>query len=142
MARHHESVPDDPEAVDVAVRCVLDRLRHRRDDIADALDGRSLRVALEIGYPGEPPMSYRITFTREGHVMTRSGREFHPHVELRGTPGQVVRLLLGDMSMLDAGFDGVVTLHVPSVQAADYGRLRALVAEELAVERVVATRGS
>jgi hypothetical protein len=121
--------PDD------AVRSCLDRLRHRRDDIAFALDDRSLRVRLDFG---DPEQSHRITFTREGHVMSRSGSEFHPHVELHGPPRQVLRFLTGRMSLSAATLDGIVTLHVSSGEAAEYGRLRALVAEELANGRVVA----
>lgn len=113
--------------VAVAQACI-DRLRHRRDDIADALGGQSLRVAIDMG---EPPLSYRITFTREGHVMTRPGAEFNPHMEIHGRADQVGRFLAGDMSMSDATFEGILTLHVSTTEAAEYRRLRALVAEEL-----------
>lgn len=123
--------PDD------AVRACLDRLRRRRDDIADALDGRSLRVGLDFGDPEE---GHRITFTREGHVMTRSGAEFHPHVELHGPPRQVGRFLSGEMPLSGAVLDGIVSLHVSSTEAGEYSRLRALVAEELAAGKVGAGR--
>ena len=123
---------------DAAVRACIERLRHRRDDIADALEGQSLRVSLDLG---APLLTYRITFTREGHVMTRSGPEFHPHLEIHGPPREVGRLLFGDMSMVDASFEGLVTLHITSTEAAEYRRLRALVAEELADGRVHAAPG-
>lgn len=123
---------------DAAVRACLERLRHRRDDIADALEGQSLRVSIDLG---APLLNYRITFTREGHVMTRSGPEFRPHLEIHGPPREVGRFLVGDMSMVDASFEGLVTLHITSTEAAEYRRLRALVAEELADGRVHAAPG-
>lgn len=113
---------------DEAVRACIEHLRTRGDDIADALGGQSLRVALDLG---DPPTSYRITFTREGHVMTRSGAEFNPHMEIHGPSSAVARFLAGDMTMTDATFEGILTLHVSTAEAAEYMRLRALVAEEL-----------
>ena len=114
-------------APDAAVHTYSERLRRRRVDLADALGGRSLRVGLSLG----PSLTYHITFTREGHVMTRSGPEFRPHVELHGPPAAVAGFLVGDTTMMQASFDGLVTLHVPTTEAAAYRRLRALVAEEL-----------
>lgn len=114
-------------APDAAVHTYLERLRRRRVELADALGGRSLRVGLSLG----PALTYHITFTREGHVMTRSGPEFRPHMELHGAPGAVARFLSGDTTMMQASFDGLVTLHVPTTEAVAYRRLRALVAEEL-----------
>lgn len=129
----------DCTAPDDAVRSCLDRLRRRRDDIADALDGRPLRLVLDFG---DPQSAHRITFTREGHVMTRSGIEFHPHIEIHGPPRQVARFVTGDMSLSAAVLDGIVTLHVSTALATEYGRLRAVVAEELAVGRVGAVNGA
>lgn len=129
----------DCTAPDDAVRSCLDRLRRRRDDIADALGGRSLRVALDFG---DPQAAHHITFTREGHVMTRSGAEFRPHIEVHGPPRQVARFIAGEMPLSAAVLDGIVTLHVTSAEITDYGRLGRLVAEELATGRVGAVRGA
>lgn len=128
----------DCESPDAVVRACVERLRRRRDDIADALAGQSLRVAIDFD---EPPLSYRITFTREGHVMTRSGAEFNPHLEIHGPPGVVGRFLAGDTSMTDATFEGILTLHISTTEAADYMRLRTLVAEELTAGAVGASTG-
>lgn len=128
----------DCSSPDAVVRACLDRLRLRRDAIADALGGRSLRVAIDLG---NPPLSYRITFTREGHVMTRSGPEFNPHMEIHGPPGDVGRFLAGDITMMDATFEGILTLHISTTEAAEYLRLRALVAEELSAGTVRAAPG-
>lgn len=114
-------------APDAAVHTYLERLRRRRVELADALGGRSLRIGLSLG----PSLTYHITFTREGHVMTRSGPEFRPHLDLHGAPDAVARFLTGDTTMMQASFDGLVTLHVPTTEAAEFRRLRALVAEEL-----------
>lgn len=119
------------ESPDAAVHACLDRLRRRRVDLADALGGRSLRVALTVGSPSH---NYHITFTRDGHVMSRSGPDFRPHVEIHGAPGAVARFVAGDMTMMEASFDGLVTLHVPTTEAAAFRRLRALVAEEFRAE--------
>lgn len=116
------------ESPDAVAQACIERLRRRRDDIADALGGQSLRVAIDMG---DPTLSYRITFTREGHVMTRPGAEFNPHLEVHGRPGDVRRFLAGDMTMSDATFEGILTLHVSTTEAAEFMRLRALVAEEL-----------
>lgn len=128
----------DCSSPDAVVRACLERLRLRRDDIADALGGQSLRVAINLG---DPPLSYCITFTREGHVMTRSGPEFNPHMEIHGPPGEVGRFLAGDTTMTDATFDGILTLHISTTEAAEYLRLRALVAEELTAGTVRAAPG-
>jgi hypothetical protein len=119
------------ESPDAAVHACLDRLRRRRVDLADALGGRSLRVALTVG---SPSCNYHITFTRDGHVMSRSGPDFRPHVEIHGAPGAVARFVAGDMTMMEASFDGLVTLHIPTTEAAAFRRLRALVAEEFRAE--------
>lgn len=125
-------------APDLAVRACFERLRHRRDDIADALGGRPLRVRLDLG---APLLTYCITFTREGRVMTRSGPEFKPHLEIHGPPVAVGRFLVGDMTMSDATFEGLITLNVPSSEAVEFCQLRALVAEELVGETVQAAPG-
>ena len=129
----------DCASPDAVVQACVDRLRHRRDDIADALGGRSLRVAIDLG---DPPLAYRITFTREGHVMTRCGPDFHPHLALHGTPRAVGRFLAGEMTMTDATFEGLLTLHVSTTEAAEYRRLLALVAEELTAGAVQAVQAA
>jgi len=91
------------------------------------MGGRSLRIALTVG---SPLHNYHITFTREGNVMSRSGPNFRPHIEIHGAPGAVARFVAGDMTMMEASFDGLLTLHVPTTEAAAFRRLRALVAEE------------
>lgn len=116
------------ESPDAAVHACLDRLRRRRVELADALGGRSLRVILTLGHPS---FTYHITFTREGHVMTRSGPDFRPHLEVHGAPREVARFLAGESTFMQAGLDGLVTLHVPTTEATAYRHLRALVADEL-----------
>lgn len=130
------------DSPDAAVHACLARLRRRRVELADALGGRSLRVVLTLGHPS---LTYHITFTREGNVMTRSGPDFRPHVELHGPPQDVVRFLAGESTFMQAGLDGLVTLHVSTTEAAAYRHLRTLVADELRLpepEEVIAAPGA
>ena len=140
---HHDGEPTQvvsncETAPDAAVRACFERLGRRRDDIAVALGGRPLKVRLDLG---APLLTYCITFTREGRVMTRSGPDFKPHLEIHGSPSSVGRFLVGDVTMSDATYEGLITLNVSPAEAIEFCELRALVAEELVGGTVQAAPG-
>jgi hypothetical protein len=107
----------------------LGRLRSRRDDIAKALDGRSLRA--EIILLGERRHTYRIVFTPAGHVELTGPYGFDPHLRFEGTPDRLVGLVLGTLDTFTAVYDQVLTLYFPPAELLHYPGIRRLLADEL-----------
>jgi hypothetical protein len=121
-----EELRSTPDAV---VLPFLGRLRNRRDEIAEMLDGRSLRT--EIVLLGEGRHTYRIVFTPAGHVELTGPYGFDPHLRFEGTPDRLVGLLLGSLDTFTAIYDGVLTLYFPPEELTQYPGVRRLLAEEL-----------
>lgn len=129
MKEQSEACGSDPAG---ALVSVLRRLRHRRDEVAAALDGASLRLEITLTDSPDRPV-YRVIFTREGNVLLVQpenlvGDDYDPHVEFRCTPDDLRGVVLGDVPLREAIDRGTVVAHEA---LGPYGKLHALVAEEL-----------
>lgn len=116
-------------APDRVVLPFLGRLRERREDIARALSGRSLRV--EVVVVGERRHTFRIVFTPAGHVELTGSYGFDPHLRFEGTPDRLIGLVYGSLDTFTAVYDQVLTLYFPPDQLLHYPPVRRLLAEQL-----------
>ena len=107
----------------------LGRLRNRREHIAKALDGRSLRA--EVVLLGTRRHTYRVVFTPAGHVELTGPYGFDPHLRFEGTPDRLVGLLLGTLDTFTAVYDQVLTLYFPPAELLHYPGIRRLLSDEL-----------
>jgi hypothetical protein len=129
MKEQSEGCESGPAGVLVAV---LRRLRHRRDEVAAALDGASLRLEITLTESPDRPV-HRVMFSREGNVLlvqpeNLAGDDYDPHVEFRCAPDDLRGVVLGDVPLTEAVERGTVVAHTA---LGPYGELHALVAEEL-----------
>lgn len=124
-----DATPEACRDVDAIVYGLLRRLRDRRDDVEQALHGRSLRI--QVMLTTTYTTVYRIVLTTTGHValMTPAnlvGETFRPHLVLAGSPAEVRSVLTE--SAQQAADRGLLLAFVEAVHVE---RVTALVAEEL-----------
>lgn len=114
---------------------VLSRLRQRPFDIRQALHGQVLTVSINL--TDSPWTAYSIVFSPDGHMSVFTPEQqdfphdFTPHVRLRGTADQVLRVVLGETNTFDAVFSDVLELNMkPSELTPHYPLLMRVVREE------------
>lgn len=117
-------------APDAVVLPFLARLRERKEELAEALNGRSLRA--EIVVQATRRVVYRIVFTPTGHVELTGSYGFDPHLRFQGAPEQLLDLLVGDVDTFSAVERQVLTLYFPAEDLLHYPRVRRLLAAEMA----------
>jgi hypothetical protein len=106
----------------------LDALCDRFADIAQATGGRHLIV--DVALTGREP--FRIGILSDGQLLYPMGRSDPWDVCLQGDPADVAHFVLGEATLLDAQYQGVLELASPLASTSRIvGRLRRLVRREL-----------
>lgn len=112
---------------------MLDRLRSRTADIRSALAGRVLVLEVLVE-EGDASSRHVVVLSPDGHASLFGPdiEDLAPHVTLRGTPEQLVSLVLGETDVFQAVLQDVLELHVPPADLAPhYPRVMRLLGEEL-----------
>ena len=116
-------------APDAVILPFLARLRTRRQELAHALQGRSLRA--EVVLEAQRRSVYRLVFTATGNVELTGAHGFDPHLRLEGRPSHLVGVITGTVDTFTAVYEGVLTLHLPANELPQYPALRRLLADEV-----------
>lgn len=129
--------PLDTEAVATAMERAPDsvllpflaRLRARRDTLAAALGGRSLRAEIVL-LVDERRVVYRVVFTPAGHVELTGAYGFDPHLRFEGRPEDLLGIVFGTVETFDAVYGKVLVLNAQPNELLHYPAVRRILAEE------------
>lgn len=99
------------------VRRLLTRLHHEPERLSRLVDGEPLRVEIVLSDPS--PSELWVVFTAHGYVVTATQRSalgsgYRPHVLLRGSSADVLRVVLGVTPLEPAVYSGVLLPFVPA----------------------------
>lgn len=122
-------VTEMERAPDAVILPFLARLRTRRQELAHALQGRSLRA--QVVLDAQRRSVYRLVFTSTGNVELTGAHGFDPHLSLEGQPAHLVGVVLGTVDTFTAVYEKVLTLHIPAKELPQYPAVRRLLADEV-----------
>jgi hypothetical protein len=116
-------------APDAVILPFLARLRTRRQELAHAMQGRTLRA--EVVFEAERRSVYRLVFTPTGNVELTGAHGFDADVRLEGEPAHLVGVVLGTVDTFTAVYERVLTLYQPAGELPQYPAVRRLLADEV-----------
>ena len=115
------------------IRAVFERIRRRALDLAVALEGAVLVLRLTV--EGDESDRFTIVFSPDGHVSltdgpARSG-DVDPHVTMRGSGSELLRLFLGETDVLPAVLARTLEFTTEPKDLVHYPRVMRIVRDEL-----------